>query len=149
MLAQTTTSKPELTEVQVAAGILWKDGKFLACRRPAGKPLAGYWELPGGKLEPGETPLMALRRELREELGIEVEKARLWRVSRHEYSEHGIAVVLHFFQAAEFGGVVTGEENQELRWIRPEEYRGLDFLPADAEILRELAKYEGVNDSKQ
>ena len=75
-----------MTSIVVAGGIIWQDDHLLAALRPQGKPMAGYWEFPGGKLEPGETAEQALCRELREELGISVRACRLWQIVEHDYA---------------------------------------------------------------
>ena len=128
----------DLPVVEVAAGILWHGGRFLAAQRPEGKPHAGFWELPGGKLEAGEAPEAALARELSEELGVTLSKARFWRVVEHAYPERGIRVRLHFFHVTEFGGEPAPREGQTLAWVTPGEAPGLAFLPADAGMVREI-----------
>ena len=140
----------DLPVVEVAAGILWRGERLLAAQRPGGKPLAGFWELPGGKLEAGESAEAALARELAEELGITVRKARFWRVDEHEYPERGIRVRLHFFHVTEFDGEPAAREGQSLAWVKPDEAGEMDFLPADADILRELreAALEGDSASR-
>ena len=131
--------KPDgLPLVDVAAGVLWREGRLLAAQRPEGKPLAGFWELPGGKLEAGESAEAALVRELAEELGVTVREAAFWRVSEHAYPERGIRVRLHFFHVTEFDGEPAAREGQALAWVTPEEAAGMAFLPADADMLREL-----------
>ncbi|MCC8193184.1 MAG: 8-oxo-dGTP diphosphatase MutT [Deltaproteobacteria bacterium] len=127
-----------MREITAVAGILRRNGEFLAVRRPEGKVMAGYWEFPGGKIEPGETPFTALRRELEEELGIRVDTADFWQTSTHAYA-HG-RVTLHVFLVRTFGGEPAPMENQELRWVTPQEAQRLNFLPADLPILRELAR---------
>lgn len=128
----------DLPVVEVAAGILWRDGRLLAAQRPKGKPLAGFWELPGGKLEAGESADAALARELSEELGVTVREARFWRTAEHDYPERGIRVRLRFFHVTDFDGEATAREGQALVWATPEEARALPFLPADADILQEV-----------
>lgn len=124
-------------EIQVVAGILWQDGRFLAVRRPEGKPLAGYWEFPGGKVEPGESLEEALVRELREELGLTPLRLAPWREKTHAYGH--MTVRLHFFQVAEHVGAPHPNEGHLIRWFAPGDADGAPFLPADTEIVAELA----------
>ncbi|MGH9444005.1 MAG: (deoxy)nucleoside triphosphate pyrophosphohydrolase [Thermoanaerobaculia bacterium] len=77
----------------VAAGILIRDGRVLLARRPAGSHLAGLWEFPGGKVEPGESPERALVREIREELGLEISRFRPFRFSHHAYPEKTVLLL--------------------------------------------------------
>ena len=123
-----------MTSIVVAGGIIWQDDHLLAALRPQGKPMAGYWEFPGGKLEPGETAEQALCRELREELGISVRACRLWQIVEHDYAERDLHVQLHFFHVTAFDGTPCARERQELRWVTPSQARDLPFLPADADL---------------
>ena len=129
-----------LPQVRVAAGIIWENGRFLAALRPEGKPRAGYWEFPGGKQEPGETMEDALRRELREELGIEAGRVSPWRVVQHAYPD--LDVELHFFHVLDFTGVPKAHDGQSLRRMTPAEAVDLNFLPADKELLPVLREPE-------
>ncbi|MCK9510270.1 MAG: Nudix family hydrolase [Pigmentiphaga sp.] len=104
--------------LDVAAGlVLDADGCLLLGQRPEGKSYAGWWELPGGKLEPGETPMQALHRELHEELGIEVTEATPWVTYVHEYPH--ATVRLAFCRVTGWRGEPRGLENQALRWVDP------------------------------
>jgi len=104
--------------VQVAAGmILRPDGSLLLAQRPADKPWSGWWELPGGKIEPGESTLQALSRELEEELGIRVTQATPWVTYTHEYSVN--IVRLAFCQVTAWEGEPRGLEGQALSWVDP------------------------------
>ena len=103
--------------VEVSAAVLQRpDGSFLLAQRPPDKIWAGYWEFPGGKIEPGETPYHALVRELREELGIEVETAYPW-ITRVFTYPHA-TVRLHFFRVTEWRGELHPHEGQEFAWQR-------------------------------
>jgi 8-oxo-dGTP diphosphatase len=124
--------------VLVTAGIIWKDSRVLICRRPAGKRMAGYWEFPGGKLEPRETPPEGLKRELREELGIEaLVSSELVRVS-HEY-EFG-RVELIALTVPQFTGEVKPTEHDEFAWVLPSELATYKLAPADLPIAAILAQ---------
>ena len=131
-----------LRDIDVAAGIIWQAGRFLAAQRPPDKPHAGFWEFPGGKLEPGEDAARALARELAEELDIRVRTAAFWRCAEHDYPERGLHVRLHFSHVTAFDGQPSGREGQALRGVLPEEAPALPFLPADAAIVAAL-KNEG------
>lgn len=102
--------------LNVAAGLLIRaDGQLLLGQRPAGKPYAGWWELPGGKLEPGETPLQALARELDEELAITVTEATPWITHTHVYPH--ATVRLNFCRVTGWTGEPRGAEGQRLEWV--------------------------------
>jgi 8-oxo-dGTP diphosphatase len=104
--------------IDVAAGmILRADGSLLLGERPADKPWAGWWELPGGKIESGETTLQALARELKEELGIDVTEATPWVTYVHEYPK--TIVRLAFCRVTGWTGEPTGIEGQRLAWVNP------------------------------
>jgi 8-oxo-dGTP diphosphatase len=108
-------SGAERPVVEVAVGLLVKaDGSFLLTSRPGGKVYEGYWEFPGGKLESGETVLAALRRELHEELGIEVEAAQLWQVELVDYP-HAL-VRLNFCKVTAWTGELQMREAQSHSW---------------------------------
>lgn len=98
--------------------------------------MAGCWEFPGGKQEAGESMEETLRRELREELGIERLTLIPWRTLTHAYPK--MTVVLSFMHVTAFAGEPVPREGQELRWLTPEEARRLPFLPADEPVLAAL-----------
>lgn len=128
---------PSRSRIEVAAAvILREDGRFLLGQRPAGKVYAGYWEFPGGKIEPGEAPLAALARELREELGITVRAAHPWLTRDYDYAH--AAVRLRFFRVVEWSGTLHGHENQRFAWQSPDAITVDPLLPANAPILRAL-----------
>ena len=124
--------------VEVAAAVLQdcNTGRFLLAQRPAGKVYAGYWEFPGGKIELGESPLHALRRELHEELGIELIEAYPWLTRVFTYPH--ATVRLSFFRVVRWQGEPHGRENQSLSWQTGPEPTVGPLLPANAPILRAL-----------
>lgn len=130
------SSRPEKI-VEVAAAVLQKpDGSFLLAQRPADKIWAGYWEFPGGKVEPGETAHHALVRELREELGIETQTAYPWLTRVFAYPH--ATVRLSFFRVTEWAGELHPHEGQQFSWQYPGGVRVKPILPANAPILRAL-----------
>lgn len=120
-----------------AAAILNPAGECLLAHRPPHVPYAGFWEFPGGKFEPDEDARACLVRELREELGIEVETAYPWLVRRFAYPEKTVA--LHFFRVFAWRGTPQPHEGQTLVWQRPEAVSVAPLLPANAPILHALA----------
>jgi len=123
--------------VRVAAAVVLRPGgDVLLAQRPAGKAYAGYWEFPGGKLEPGETPRAALNRELHEELGITVVRASPWLVQRYVYPH--AHVELHFFRVFEWQGEPHGHDNQAFAWQTPGRFDVEPLLPANTTVLRSL-----------
>jgi 8-oxo-dGTP diphosphatase len=125
-----------MTTIVVAAGVIERDERFLLTRRQQGVHLEGYWEFPGGKCELGETYDACLRRELREELGIEATIGDELLTTTHTYSDR--RVELHFLRC-EVDGVPAPRLGQEMRWVARAELAALQFPPADAELIRLLA----------
>jgi 8-oxo-dGTP diphosphatase len=125
----------KLTEV-AAAVILRPDGGFLLGQRAADTFYPGYWEFPGGKVEPGETPRQALVRELHEELEIDVLAATPWIVREHVY-EHA-HVRLHFFRVTQWAGELRDHVHAALAWQRPDALTVAPMLPANAPVLAAL-----------
>jgi 8-oxo-dGTP diphosphatase len=123
--------------VDVAAGVLVRtDGQVLLAQRPLSKVYAGYWEFPGGKVEPGETPRIALDRELYEELGIRVSCAYPWLTQTFEYPH--ATVRIHFFRVTAWDGTMVAREHQALEWQLPEHMTLAPMLPANTPLLRAL-----------
>ena len=124
-------SKPT---IRVVAAVLYdRAGRVLIAQRPAGRPLEGYWEFPGGKLEAGESPESALRRELHEELGVHLGTVHPVFDLTHEYPERHVE--LSVWEVEDYSGVPQGREGQSLRWEQPSALRALPVLPADAPII--------------
>jgi 8-oxo-dGTP diphosphatase len=122
----------------VAAGLIVRDGRILIGQRRHDQPMAGRWEFPGGKIEPGESPQEALRRELSEELGIQAEIGPAVTRIRHHY-RHGGAVDLRFFAVRDFTGEIDNQIYQEVRWVGLEELPAFEFLAADLTLIQDLA----------
>ncbi|HNQ75278.1 MAG TPA: Nudix family hydrolase [Pseudothauera hydrothermalis] len=123
--------------VEVAAGVMVRpDGSFLLGQRAPGTFFPGYWEFPGGKVEPGETPAGALIRELREELGIRVHALTPWLVREHHY-EHA-HVRLHFFEVQAWSGEVNDHVHSALAWQWADRLEVAPMLPANGPILKAL-----------
>ena len=120
----------------VVAALIWKDGRFLACQRPAHKTRGLLWEFVGGKVEPGETKEEALIRECREELDITVSPGDVFMEVIHAYPD--LTVRLTIFHATIAEGVPKALEHNEIRWITPQEIDDLAFCPADVEILEKI-----------
>ena len=130
MVAESSIAPP----VEVVAAVIERpDGAFLLAQRPADKVYAGYWEFPGGKVEPGEPLAAALARELHEELGIEVERAYPWIVRNFVYPH--AAVRLNFFRVRLWRGEPHGREAQQLAWQRLSALEVAPLLPANAPVL--------------
>jgi 8-oxo-dGTP diphosphatase len=123
---------------RVVAALIFKDGKVLVCQRTRHQTMPLKWEFPGGKIEEGEQPRDALRRELDEELGIDAEIGE--EVSRivHEYPGGG-SVELRFFVVHEYRGEIENKIFRDVRWARPSELPSYDFLEADLPLVRDLA----------
>lgn len=124
--------------VDVAAAVIERpDGKFLLAQRPAGKVYSGYWEFPGGKVEADETIMSALKRELHEELGLDVELCYPWITTVHAYP-HG-TVRLHFFRVVRWRGTPQSREKQAFVWQKLNALSISPMLPANAPVLRSLS----------
>ena len=121
-----------------AVALIDADGRVLLAERPAGKHLAGLWEFPGGKVQPGETPEAALIRELAEELGIDVEASCLapFTFASHAYPEFHLLMPLYVCR--KWSGIVTAREGQRLKWVRPAQLADYPMPPADKPLVAML-----------
>jgi 8-oxo-dGTP diphosphatase len=119
--------------VTVAAGIVERDGKVLIARRGPRSALAGKWEFPGGKVEPGETPEKCIVRELREEFGVETSAGAVVATVTHQYPE--MTVHLIALRVYHLAGEWVPLEHEELRWVCHSDLWAFDFAPADRPIL--------------
>lgn len=122
--------------VEVVAALIWAEGKFLICQRPAHKARGLLWEFVGGKVEEGETKEQALIRECQEELAITVEPQAIFTEVTHEYPD--ITIHLTLFNCSILQGKPQHLEHNDLKWITPAEIPNYAFCPADEEILEKL-----------
>jgi 8-oxo-dGTP diphosphatase len=121
----------------VAAGILRNTGgQVLITERIEAGPYRDLWEFPGGKIHAGETALVALKRELLEEIGIKATTVEPFMNLTHEYPDR--TVELEFFDVTEWSGVPTGLEGQQIRWVNISDLRANELLPADIAVVKEL-----------
>jgi 8-oxo-dGTP diphosphatase len=128
--------------VVVAAALFDRDGRVLIAQRPRGKPLAGRWEFPGGKVDAGESERQALARELREELGIEVLAARPFMRLTHAYAERDVALSLWIVER--FSGEPRSLDAQALKWVAPGRLGSEDILEADQPFIEALRDLPGA-----
>lgn len=126
-----------------AAALVDVDGRVLLARRPEGKQLAGLWEFPGGKVEPGERPEDALIRELGEELGIEVKEACLAPLTFASHSYQDFHLLMPLWICRRWSGFATPREGQTLKWAKASDLRSYPMPPADAPLIPPLIELLG------
>jgi 8-oxo-dGTP diphosphatase len=135
---------PSVTErrrtLVVAGLIVGDDGRILIAQRRADQALGGQWEFPGGKVEPGEAPVAALARELREELGVVAEVGRIWDVLFHAYPEFDLVMLVY---VCRINGSPRAIEVADLAWVAVRDLAAWDILPADRPLVERLGA-EGV-----
>jgi 8-oxo-dGTP diphosphatase len=136
-VAAQSGSGPPLVLV-AAVALVDADGRVLLARRPEGKPMAGLWEFPGGKVDPGETPEVALIRELREELGVDVAASCLapFTFASHTYPDFHLLMPLYVCR--KWSGIVVPREGQRLAWVRPARLADYSMPPADKPLVAML-----------
>lgn len=123
---------------EVVAALIWRDGKFLACQRPAHKARGLLWEFVGGKVEPGESREEALIRECREELNVGIEVGDIFMNLVHEYPDLTVNLIL--YEASIACGEPEMVEHNDIKWLSPEEIPQYEFCPADKDILAEIRR---------
>ncbi len=123
---------------RVVAGLIVQDGKLLVCQRTRHQTMPLKWEFPGGKIEEGEQPRAALRRELEEELGILAAIGDEVKRIQHEYPNGGM-VELRFFIVREYQREIENRIFRDVRWAEPKDLPAFDFLEADLTLVQELA----------
>ncbi len=121
-----------------AVALVDTDGRVLLARRPPGKSMAGLWEFPGGKVEPGETPEAALIRELKEELGIDTKESCLAPFTFASHAYETFHLLMPLYVCRRWTGTVTAREGQELAWARPARLGDYEMPPADKPLVAML-----------
>ncbi|ACA19141.1 NUDIX hydrolase [Methylobacterium sp. 4-46] len=127
----------------VAVALVDADGRVLLAQRPEGKSLAGLWEFPGGKIEPGERPEATLIRELAEELGIVVREACLAPLTFASHAYEGFHLLMPLYICRRWEGPVQPREGQALKWVRPRDLATYPMPPADLPLLPALVDLLG------
>lgn len=118
-----------------AVALVDADGRVLLAQRPEGKSLAGLWEFPGGKVEPGETPEAALIRELQEELGIDTHASCLAPLTFASHAYEAFHLLMPLFACRRWHGIVIPREGQELAWVRAADLSAYPMPPADVPLI--------------
>ncbi|MEX2167384.1 MAG: (deoxy)nucleoside triphosphate pyrophosphohydrolase [Methyloceanibacter sp.] len=125
--------------IVAACALVDGEGRLLIARRPAGKPLAGLWEFPGGKVETDEAPEAALIRELREELALEIAKDDLKPLTFASHAYPDFHLLMPVYLCRKWQGSVTPLEGQEILWVKPSELHAYDMPPADEPLKTTLS----------
>lgn len=121
-----------------ACALVDADGRVLIAQRPQGKPMAGLWEFPGGKVESGERPEQTLIRELKEELGITVNEACLAPLTFASHGYPDFHLLMPLYVCRRWDGTVTAREAQQLAWVKPNKLRDYEMPPADVPLISHL-----------
>ncbi len=135
-ISSASIEKPSVRHV--AAALILHDGKILICQRTKNQPMALKWEFPGGKIEPGESAVQALKRELMEELGIVAEIGPPVAQVHHVY-RRGNSVALQFFLVERYENELENRIFNEMRWASPKDLPRFDFLDADRGLVQDIA----------
>ncbi|MCR9174804.1 MAG: 8-oxo-dGTP diphosphatase MutT [Alphaproteobacteria bacterium] len=119
----------------VAVVLVDSDGRVLIAKRPEGKAMAGLWEFPGGKVDPGETPEAALIRELKEELGVDTAESCLAPLTFASHAYDDFHLLMPLYVCRRWKGIVTPQEGQEVTWVRPMRLSDYPMPPADKPLI--------------
>ena len=125
--------------IAVAVGVVIKqEGKILIAKRQSHQHQGDCWEFPGGKVEPNESIYQAIKRELNEEVGIDVLQSEPWLEIQHDYHDKAVCLIVH--KITSFSGMALGKEGQQIRWIFPQELQKYRWPDANSEIVKALAE---------
>ncbi|MFD1797021.1 8-oxo-dGTP diphosphatase MutT [Paracoccus aurantiacus] len=124
-----------------AVALIDRDGRVLLAQRPEGKSLAGLWEFPGGKVEPAETPEVALIRELHEELGIDTHASCLAPLTFASHSYESFHLLMPLFACRRWNGIAQPREGQTLAWVKAKDLRSYEMPPADVPLIPVLEQW--------
>ena len=126
-----------MKELKVVAALIEKDGKYLIARRSTGdESVLGKWEFPGGKIEPGESREVALKREIQEELGVDIAIENILCTTEYDYPSFHLT--MHSYLCSIASGEIELREHKSARWLRPEELGSVEWLPADKDAISRL-----------
>ncbi|MDY8110545.1 (deoxy)nucleoside triphosphate pyrophosphohydrolase [Fulvimarina sp. 2208YS6-2-32] len=140
-MSEARASRPIL--LVAACALIDADGRILLAQRPEGKSLAGLWEFPGGKVEPGESPEQSLIRELREELGVETRESCLAPLTFASHRYETFHLLMPLYVCRRFEGMARGLEGQAIRWVRARDLRAFAMPPADEPLIAPLVELLG------
>ncbi|KAK3253426.1 hypothetical protein CYMTET_37316 [Cymbomonas tetramitiformis] len=135
MATSAEVQPPRKLVLVVAAALLNSEGEVLLAQRPKGKPMAGLWEFPGGKIDPGETPEGALVRELREELTVEVEEQNLLPLTFASHAYDSFNLLMPLYVCRDWAGVPSGAEGQKLAWVDSTKLGTYEMPAADIPLI--------------
>ncbi len=121
-----------------ACALIDADGRVLIAQRPAGRPMAGLWEFPGGKIEVSERPEQSLIRELKEELGIDVREDCLAPLTFASHAYPDFHLLMPLYVCRRWAGIAVAQEGQKLAWVRPNRLREYEMPPADVPLIAHL-----------
>ena len=124
-----------MKKIEVVAAIIYKDGEYFATQRGYGE-FEGMWEFPGGKIEPGESSEDALKREIQEELGVDIAIENLLCTTEYDYLSFHLT--MHCYLCSIASGEIELREHKSARWLRPEELGSVEWLPADKDVISRL-----------
>jgi 8-oxo-dGTP diphosphatase len=130
-----TDGPPKPLLLVAACALIDADGRVLIAQRPEGKPMAGLWEFPGGKVEKGETPEQTLIRELHEELAVDTQVACLAPLTFASHDYDNFHLLMPLYVCRRYSGIPQPKEGQALKWVRPKQLRDYPMPPADAPLI--------------